>query len=408
MRRIVVSALILFVLGLATISVFVLSTTSLEAKADAIVRGCATEAYPPSCYDTEIPKLMDRGLSMEDAFQVVRLVTERVKDEPNNYFFCHVVAHALSAKETAKDPSAWSSVLGRCPVGMCSNGCLHGVAQERFRGDVLTPEELASALPELAEACSSDVHGEFTLLEHAACRHALGHLAMYVTGADVPRALAACKRMTEGEPIHFLRTCDEGVFMQLYQPLDAEDEALVRDVAPHSAEEAKVYCTDFDGPARSACNTESWPLQDWRSFTTPDVLATFCALTPDPAWTSRCYNDMFAAFASIVAYDYERIVSTCTAFPEEWKGQCFANAASYSIETDYGLVDTAVALCDAAEKEGVGPRCFEELLFYSAYNYKEDSPEFRAFCTVLPEPWQTRCFAHEGNQLVQDVIYSTP
>jgi hypothetical protein len=161
---------------------------SYEQYAEKVIAACAKENYPPSCYDNEIPKLMDRGLSMEETFEVTSIIQGKV----NNYFYCHVLGHRLSEKETAKDPLKWTEVVARCPTGMCSNGCLHGAAQERFRNDVLTPEQVQSLLPELTQVCEEGYGRAFTGLEQASCYHSLGHLSMYITGADADASVAVC------------------------------------------------------------------------------------------------------------------------------------------------------------------------------------------------------------------------
>ncbi|MEZ4200780.1 MAG: hypothetical protein R3B69_04370 [Candidatus Paceibacterota bacterium] len=91
----------------------------------------------PKCYDEEIPKLMDAGMSMEDAFAV----TATIQDLDPSYQYCHVLGHELSAKETAKDPSRWKDVVARSPLGMCSNGGVHGAFQERFRVEHFDEDE---------------------------------------------------------------------------------------------------------------------------------------------------------------------------------------------------------------------------------------------------------------------------
>ena len=50
---------------------------AFEKHATAILKICEKETYHPACYDREIPKLMDKGLSMEDAFAVTRLIQEK-------------------------------------------------------------------------------------------------------------------------------------------------------------------------------------------------------------------------------------------------------------------------------------------------------------------------------------------
>ena len=64
-----------------------------ERYANQVIETCKKESYPPACYDREIPKLMDKGLSMEDVFTV----TSHIQQKTNGYFFCHVLGHNLSA-----------------------------------------------------------------------------------------------------------------------------------------------------------------------------------------------------------------------------------------------------------------------------------------------------------------------
>ena len=116
----------------ATPALSSIAAQSPEAAAETIIATCAQESYAPSCYDKEIPKLMDEGYSMEQAFAV----TQVARKDPS-YQYCHVLGHYLAAKETQKDPENWKDVIARIPLGMCSNGAIHGAFQERFRAESL-------------------------------------------------------------------------------------------------------------------------------------------------------------------------------------------------------------------------------------------------------------------------------
>ena len=363
----------------------------IQKYAAEVMEVCGKDSYPPSCYDTEIPKLMDRGVSIEDSFKV----TSVIQTKTNGYFFCHVLGHNLSAKETAKDPSKWTEVIGKCPTGMCSNGCLHGAAQERFRSEVLTPEQQKDTLPQLAKICQPGSGRSFTGLEQASCYHALGHLAMYITGADIKASTNICNVIAKVGQQDYTQTCYEGAYMQIFQPLEPEDFTLVKDIAPQSTEAAEKYCRTFSGEYNAACHRESWPLYR-ESLTTSKGLQYFCSLVPDKVSSQRCYNAMFYVLTAQLNFEIERITPLCEALPEKQKAQCFANAASRSVETDYRLSGRAVELCKVAENHGVGERCYNELLFYSSFNYHEGSPEFKAMCNALPEPWKTKCLNGEG------------
>jgi hypothetical protein len=372
----------------------VASDAAIARYAEEVIATCSKDSYPPRCYDVEIPKLMDRGLSMEDAFKVTTAVQDRV----DNYFYCHVLGHNLSAKETAKDPSAWTEVVARCPTGMCSNGCLHGAAQERFREEALSPEEIEALIPELATICEPEGNRDFTGLEQASCYHSLGHLNMYISAADIDVATGVCDRIAKKGQADYTQTCYEGAYMQIFQPLEPEDFALVEHIPAKTIPDAEKFCDQYSGERLSACHRESWPLYR-ESIDEPAGLAHFCSLVPDAQSEQRCYNAMFYVLTAQFNFDMSRIEPLCIGLPEKRMAQCFGNAASRLIETDYRLIPDAIALCKTADAHGVGARCYDELLFYSTFNFHVGSDAFNTLCSSLPEPWSTTCKEGKGGQI---------
>ncbi len=380
--------------GLNIASLIPSKENTLQKYADQVMAACKKDTYPPRCYDTEIPKLMDQGVSLEDSFKVTVLIQKAT----NGYFFCHVLGHNLAAKETAKDPSKWTDVIGRCPTGMCSNGCLHGAAQERFRAEALTPEQIDEVLPQLAGICQQGHERNFTGLEQASCYHALGHLSMYITNADIRASTRICNTIARPNNQDYTQTCYEGAYMQIYQPLEPEDFALVKDIAPQTQAASEAFCSTFSGEYREACHRESWPLYR-ESLQTPDGLQKFCNATYSPESKRRCYNAMFYTLVAQMNFEVERITPLCEGLPTGRKAQCFANAASRCIETDYRLAPKALELCSTAEKNGVGDRCYNELLFYSSFNYHVGSKEFVQFCNQLPGDWKNKCLTTDTKTL---------
>lgn len=378
---------------------FVTSTlgihSSFESVATSIVRECAKTNYPPSCYDEEIPKLMDRGFSMEDAFHVTAIV----QSMDSNYFYCHVLGHNLSAKEAAKDLSKWTEVVARAPSGICSNGAIHGAFQERFRDEVLSKEQLEELMPQLVGICQDSENKIFTGLEKASCHHAIGHLSMYMTGANINASTGVCDRVSEELGEDYTQTCYEGAYMQIFQPLEPEDFALIRDIEPQNQDEAYIFCERFTGKRRSACHRESWPHYREAITTDAGALQEFCNFVPDSESVKICYNAMFYVIAAQLNFDERKIISICESLPEERMGQCFANSASRFIETDYRLSEKAAHLCAVAESYGVGERCYNELLFYSTFNFLEGSDAFITMCDTLPESWKNRCLNGDGKNI---------
>lgn len=362
----------------------------LPRYANQVLAACKDADHKPSCYDREIPKLMD-ALSLEEAFQVTRLVQQ---NDPN-YFYCHVLGHELASRETARDPARWKDVIPRCPSGMCSNGCLHGAFQERFRAESLPDAEIAELRAELTGLCRTRPGWEPTGLERGTCYHALGHLAMYITAADTRKSLRLCAEILGADGAGgYLPICQDGVFMQIFQPLEPEDFALVKKVGPKRQADLRPFCDSFAGEARAACLRESWPLFA-EAVRTPAGLVEFCRQVGEPVWERRCFTGMFYVLAAQFNFDENKIKALCLGLPHERRSQCFSNSASRFIETDYRLIGKSLDFCSTAAALGIGEDCYRELLFYSTYNFHPGSPEFRRLCESLPEPWQARCLNRE-------------
>jgi len=342
----------------------------------AIVKTCATSEYHPSCYDREVPKLMKK-MTMEEVFAV----TKKIQSQDPSYAYCHVLGHALSTVETKKDPTKWQEVITRCPSGVCSNGCVHGAFQERFRTDVLTNDQIEAIKPDLAAACEPRGRWNPTGMEQATCYHALGHLLMYITGADTPKATGLCDDMTS----RFRQVCYDGAFMQIFQPLEPEDTALIRG-KEQTRQSVDTFCSQFDGERKASCIGESWPLFFQELTQYPQFVQTFCGkLSSDLA--ARCYNGIFYILVVQMQFDLDRIRGYCGELSNDLAGRCFANTASRLIETDWGNIQKAVDWCD--EKKA----CLDELVSYASYNFHKGSPEFFALCEAMPETWKTKCLS---------------
>ncbi|MBP7741444.1 MAG: hypothetical protein KA104_02010 [Candidatus Pacebacteria bacterium] len=371
----------------------------LEHTASGVVDTCKDAAYRPGCYEREIPLLMDNGLSMENAF----IVTGLVQKKDPTYIYCHVLGHDISAKETAKDPSRWTSVMAQCPQGMCANGCLHGSVQQRFRNDSLTESEISGMVPELVATCEFGNGQTFTAVEQAVCYHGLGHLGMYATGGKVNQTLDMCDALASraqnlGSKAAVKTRCYGATFMQIFQFLDEEDRALVKDIAPKTREAADRYCAQFAGEREAACHSESWPLSI-EEIKTPEGAKVFCEYSSNPGYRQTCYNMVFASVTDFSNYNQSKITSFCEELPSPRMAHCFARSASRFIETSQRLGSEAVAMCKIASSKGVGERCYKELLYFSTHNYHVGTDAFTKFCSLLPDPWKQKCLAGEGDTL---------
>src|SRR3989344_3814855 len=214
------SSIIFFFAALAALLMwFVLS--SRETALVKIVHDCAQARDRSACYEAEVPTLYPQ-LSVAQVFDIVR----EIRREDPSYQFCHVLAHKIGERVVAEDPERWIDAIPlNPPDGLCSNGFIHGVVGGRFRAEVLDDETLEKLIPDFSRACEPRKGWQPSSLDQAICYHGIGHLYMFVTDADIPKALSLCERTARGSDPErdFRRVCREGVFMQIYQPLEPDD-----------------------------------------------------------------------------------------------------------------------------------------------------------------------------------------
>jgi len=360
-------------------------TLSIQAYADQVISRCTTASYKPTCYEEEIPKTMDH-ISMEDAFQVTSLV----QGQDPSYTYCHVLGHKLSARETAKNPSKWEEVIPRCPSGLCSNGCVHGAFQERFRKESFDNGEIEQYKPTFANICEAKSNWSPTGLEQATCYHALGHLLMYVTQADIPESISLCKELTiKKDGRNFSQLCFDGTFMQIFQPLEPDDFALIKGKEV-TKDKVDTFCDPYTGAIQGSCRSESWPLYR-AEFKDPKYVATFCSYLKFGDQRDRCVTAIMYVLTAQANFDENKLVMFCDGMTGGYKDRCYANAASRMLETDYRNVSKSAHFCASAKEKGSRDACFSELLVYANYNFHPSAPEREVLCTALAEPWRGQC-----------------
>lgn len=352
-----------------------------------IVVKCASVSYKPTCYEEEVPRLMDT-ITMEQAFEVTRAI----QDKDKSYAYCHVLGHKLSTKETAKDPSRWKEVITRCPSGLCSNGCIHGAFQERYRKEVLSADEVDKVKADIKDVCEPRQNWSPTGLEQGTCYHALGHLLMYMSGADINKSLKVCQEIAlRDNGRDWSQLCFDGAFMQIFQPLEAEDFALIVGKQPKK-EDLKSFCGQFPAKERGSCWSEGWPLY-LQEITTPAGLIKFCSgsMVQSKEAEGRCYNGLFYVITAQFQFDLSRVANLCLGLPPLRTNQCFANAASRMIETDYRNIPVVINFCSQVPSREGQNACFQELIKYSTYNFHAGSQEFFQLCNGLPDKWKNQC-----------------
>lgn len=375
-------------IALACIGAFLLTRShpkDIVRNADRLVALCAQEGDREKCYEREVPKLYG-PMKLPEVFDVLRVI--RSKDP--SYQFCHLLAHKLGEDSVLKDPSKWlDQIPNNPPDSLCSNGFIHGVVIGRFRDDVLTPAQMEAAMPDFKIAC--EPHGDWhpSQLDQAMCYHALGHLFDYIDNADMKRSLAACDEVA-GNPGTYLRVCQEGVFMQMYQPVEPDDYELITHLGYKLTKDSyRTFCARFSDPnARGACLREAWPLVREDVVSGKGVRA-YCSGQPQ-GLEEACYQTAAAIVGRMSLNDESQASTACNYFPSEWRMLCYETAAQAFLEEDRTDATRAIQMCQRADNS-TARACLEELASRTNFIFGPDENMKRGFCAQLERKTEVRC-----------------
>lgn len=351
--------------------------------AEDIFRSCAGEDTK-KCYEEKVPALYPQH-SVPELFDIVR--TLRRMD--TSYQFCHVLAHEIGERVVAENPDRWLDAIPLNPTdGMCSNGYIHGVVGGRFRAEVLDGKTIDSLISDFSRACEARPDWQPSDLDRAICYHGLGHLYDFITDANLTEALSLCARTTTDQ---FSRVCIEGVFMQIYQPLEPDDFELIKrmPVSP-TKETVHSFCASYgEDEFVGACLRESWPFFVSEVQSGSGVEA-FCTGHPNEAEEQKCYESATAIIGRMSLSDSERAAAACTTLPEKWQLTCFTTTARAVIEEDRDAGEAAVALCMRGGTQ-IGSACIETLARQASFVFGQDKERMARFCEEIPDMYRAQC-----------------
>ena len=364
---------------------------SAEQLAQEIVATCDDSTDRPACYEAQVPTLYPQK-SVSEVFDVIR----SIRREDRSYQFCHVLAHKIGERVVAEDPSKWIEAISLNPVdGLCSNGFVHGVTGERFRSEVLSPETIESTIADFTRACAPRPNWTPSDLDRSICYHGMGHLYDFITNADIPEALKLCSRTT---PPSDERTCIEGVFMQIYQPLEPDDFELIKQMKVKPTKETvRQYCAQYKDPEYvGACLRESWPFFD-EGVRDGTAVAAFCSGQPDATRTENCYQAMSSIVGRMSLDSADKAATACGHFPQEWQAMCFSYSAEAVLQESRTESAAAVALCEKASGSAQSA-CFAHLLNHARFIFGQNKSQFKNFCAALPPSLTDECMRYYENQ----------
>lgn len=368
--------------ALIALALFASQRDASEARR--VVSLCEDANDKTACYEREIPPLLD-ALSVPDVFSVVREVRAR---DPE-YQFCHVLAHKIGERVVAEDPARWADAIPLNPSdGLCSNGFIHGVVGGRFRAEVLEPEAIQALVPEFSAACEPRPHWRPSDLDRAICYHGLGHLYIFITDANVRSALDVCADTT---PDSMRRVCIEGVFMQLYQPLEPDDfEMLKRLPVALTRETVPDFCGGFPEPEyEGACLRERWPLYA-DEIRSGEGVEAFCAVQPNEEERLKCYEAATAIIGRMSLNAPESAARACDVLPAERRALCYISVSRAVLEENRDAPDSALALCARADPE-IANACVRALAEQARFIFGENKAQRAALCARMEAPYRAAC-----------------
>ncbi len=372
---------------------FVLVATKPDTTriAHDIVEVCRNEKDHAVCYESEVPALYPK-VSVSDIFAVIRAV----RAEDPTYQFCHVLAHKVGERVVAEDPNKWIEAIPENPSdGLCSNGFIHGVTGGRFRSEVLTPATIEQFLPDFTRACVPRPGWQPSDLDRAICYHGMGHLFDFITNADIPAALSLCSKIT---PPEFPRVCIEGVFMQIYQPLEPDDFVLIDQMSTKPTKTTvRSYCAQFTDPRYvGACLRESWPMFRTEIMDGSGVVA-FCSGQPNAEQADNCFNATATIIGRMNLGSPDQAAAACNKFPSVQQEGCFTVVAQAILEEDRTNASGAVSLCRQGGAT-LGDHCISDLVRHATFLFGGNTVEFNNFCNAIPSAdLKQTCVANKDN-----------
>ena len=180
--------------------------------------------------------------------------------------------------------------------------------------------------------------------------------------------------------------------MQLFQPLDVEDEVLVEGMAPETTEAARPFCEGFgETEVVEACWSQVHPLFRER-LSTPEGILEYCSQS-DQDYKMHCYSMSFWGEAQGTNYDADKLGALCEAMPLDIRGYCFGNMSNAIIHGSFRNIEMAVGFCESASSLEVQNGCYERILKMSTYNLPTLSPEFERLCAAMPDRYKDECLA---------------
>ncbi|MEN9560985.1 MAG: hypothetical protein RIQ56_258, partial [Candidatus Parcubacteria bacterium] len=189
----------------------------------------------------------------------------------------------------------------------------------------------------------------------------------------------------------------EGVFMQMYQPVEPDDFELVQRLGYELRKDNyRSICAKFkDLDARGACLREAWPLFR-EGVVSGSGVKNFCSGHPTNL-EEACYLTASSIVGRMNLSNPQSAVLACNRFPAEFKLQCFETVAQAFLEEDRNDGTRAILICQESD-DSIARSCLMDLAQKASFIFARESPEAARFCAKLPPEFASVCTAGISSQ----------
>ena len=369
-------------------------TDQMDREAQRVVATCASAQLQlrENCYERTVPSLYPK-FSVSDLFVILADIQTR---DPQ-YTSCHVAAHAVGARVADENPDHWMDAVHlNPPDSPCDGGYLHGLLSERFNAEVLSPATIQGLIPAFKHVCEPTDTWHPAALEEYLCYHGMGHLYVFITNADMPRALELCK---ETVPALFTqegpRLCYNGAFMEILTPTGPDGFVLQKQLKVDVTKDSvKTYCRTFQvDPMQYGTCLQRGMILYQPPLTSGQQIDSYCADEPDSDEHHYCLVRGFKNLGFYLSLYARQDSTVCDGAPASERQLCYNTVSLILLKEDNGLGNAhhAIAFCDSISDTNSSAACAQSLAAHGAYFYGPNSESFNQFCSLFSGSLKETC-----------------
>lgn len=354
------------------------SKSFAENQAQQIYENCNNGQKGELCYADQFGELTKKY----DLEQVLKTLSA-IQDIDPQTRGCHLLAHSISAAETAKDPSMWEEILTKFDPNSCTGGFIHGVIEAHSVSDPnfhLDSQSLGQLCSLVAQKTGQG--GEFN------CAHIMGHILLAVNVNDIPKALDVC----QGGPESMQYECFSGVFMEN----ETRDNLVAHRLVDHipwnkqTTQDQEDICHKYSGVMGRACWREISHMYSFISIDNPSLVYQLCNKAPTSMDQDDCYFHSVGIMTASFRFDLSNSKDLCNPFinlPQKYQ-QCISYSTNSMILSSPKFADRVITLCESVP-QNYRKGCYQNL--GERLSQVASVEERKKLCTSAPADFRSYC-----------------